>query len=411
MESTLDQKENSSSSNSLIFIFITLLIDVIGIGIIIPVLPKLIETVSGKGLADAAVLGGYMMLAYSLMQFLFSPILGNLSDRYGRRPVLLISLFGFGLDYVLMALAPTIGWLFVGRFIAGMMGASFTTATAYIADISTPEKRAQNFGLVGAAFGLGFIIGPVIGGLLGEYGPRIPFYAAAILTFLNWLYGLTILPESLPASKRRPFDWKRANPLGSLKHLFKYPLISGLIISLVLVYIASHATQSAWNFITIEKFAWTEKQVGYSLGVVGILVALVQGFLIRKINPALGNEKSIYWGMALYALGYFLFAFATEGWMMYIFLIPYCLGGIAGPALQGMMSNQVPDNEQGELQGGLTSLMSLTAIVGPPLMTNIFARFSEHDGSFYFPGAPFLLGGVLTIFSGLFAWQSLKKHR
>ncbi|MEZ4800196.1 MAG: TCR/Tet family MFS transporter [Flavobacteriales bacterium] len=418
METTLDQRdsaasspENGKTSNSLIFIFITLLIDVIGIGIIIPVLPKLIETVSGKGLADAAVLGGYMMLAYSLMQFLFSPILGNLSDRYGRRPVLLISLFGFGLDYVLMALAPTIGWLFVGRFIAGMMGASFTTATAYIADISTPEKRAQNFGLVGAAFGLGFIIGPVIGGLLGEYGPRVPFYAAAVLTFLNWLYGLTILPESLPASKRRPFDWKRANPLGSLKHLFKYPLISGLIVSLILIYVASHATQSAWNFITIEKFAWTEKQVGYSLGVVGILVALVQGFLIRKINPALGNEKSIYWGMALYALGYFLFAFASEGWMMYIFLIPYCLGGIAGPALQGMMSNQVPDNEQGELQGGLTSLMSLTSIVGPPLMTNIFARYSMHDGSFYFPGAPFLLGGILTILSGFFAWQSLKKHR
>lgn len=396
-------------SRALIFIFITLLIDVIGIGIIIPVLPQLITSVGGGSLSEAAVYGGWMMLAYSVMQFLFSPVLGNLSDQYGRRPILLISLFGFGVDYILMALAPTLGWLFAGRIIAGIMGASFTTASAYIADISTPEKRAQNFGLIGAAFGLGFIIGPMLGGLLGTYGERVPFIAAAILTFVNWLYGYFVLPESLPVEKRRKFEWKRANPIGSLKHLFRYPVIAGLVASLVLIYVASHATQSTWNFFTMERFQWDAKQVGISLTVVGILVSIVQGYLIRVINPKIGAERSVYVGIALYAIGFFLFSWAFEGWMMYVFLIPYCLGGIAGPALQGIMSTQVPDNEQGELQGGLTSLISVTSIVGPPLMTGIFAFYTSKESSMYFPGAPFLLAGVLTLISGVLAYRSLRK--
>lgn len=396
-------------SRALIFIFITLLIDVIGIGIIIPVLPELINSVAGGSLADAAVYGGWMMLAYSVMQFLFSPVLGNLSDQYGRRPILLISLFGFGVDYILMAFAPTLGWLFAGRIIAGIMGASFTTASAYIADISTPEKRAQNFGLIGAAFGLGFIIGPVLGGLLGVYGERVPFIAAAILTFINWLYGYFVLPESLPIEKRRKFDWKRANPIGSLQHLFRYPVIAGLVASLVLIYVASHATQSTWNFFTMERFQWDSKQVGISLTVVGILVSIVQGYLIRVINPKLGAERSVYIGIILYAIGFFLFSWAYEGWMMYVFLIPYCLGGIAGPALQGIMSTQVPDNEQGELQGGLTSLISVTSIIGPPLMTGIFSYYASKESRVYFPGAPFLLAGILTLVSGFLAYRSLRK--
>jgi DHA1 family tetracycline resistance protein-like MFS transporter len=396
-------------SRALIFIFITLLIDVIGIGIIIPVLPELINSVAGGSLADAAVYGGWMMLAYSVMQFLFSPVLGNLSDQYGRRPILLISLFGFGVDYILMAFAPTLGWLFAGRIIAGIMGASFTTASAYIADISTPEKRAQNFGLIGAAFGLGFIIGPMLGGLLGAYGERVPFIAAAILTFINWLYGYFVLPESLPIEKRRKFEWKRANPVGSLQHLLKYPVIAGLVASLVLIYVASHATQSTWNFFTMERFQWDSKQVGISLTVVGILVSIVQGYLIRVINPKLGAERSVYIGITLYAVGFFLFSWAYEGWMMYVFLIPYCLGGIAGPALQGIMSTQVPDNEQGELQGGLTSLISVTSIIGPPLMTGIFSYYASKESSVYFPGAPFLLAGILTLVSGFLAYRSLRK--
>lgn len=395
------------SSPALGFIFITLILDVTGLGIIIPVMPSLIEELTGSGMSDAARYGGWMMFAYAVMQFLCAPIIGGLSDRYGRRPVLLISLFGFGLDYLLMAMAPTIGWLFMGRILAGMAGASMTTAMAYIADISTPEKRAQNFGLVGAAFGLGFIIGPVIGGVLGQFGPRIPFFAAAILSLLNWLYGYFILPESLAPENRRAFDWKRANPLGSLRNLGRYPVVLGLVTSLVLVYIASHAVQSTWSYFTMERFKWNEAMVGYSLGMAGLCVALVQGVLIRKINPRLGPSRSVYTGMLMYVIGLGLFAFSNQGWMMFVFLIPYCLGGIAGPALQGIMSNSVPPNEQGELQGGMSGLLSLTSIIGPPLMTNLFAYFTSDKAPVYFPGAAFMAGAVLSLLSGLWAWRTL----
>ncbi len=343
------------------------------------------------------------------MQFLCAPILGNLSDKYGRRPVLLFSLFGFGVDYLFLSFAPTIVWLFVGRTVAGITGASITTASAYIADISTNENRAKNFGMIGAAFGLGFIIGPVIGGLLGQYGARVPFYAAAVLCLLNWLYGYFVLPESLDKEHRRPFDWRRANPIGSLKQLNKYPSLGGLIVSLVLIYIAAHAIQSNWNFFTMYKFNWDEKMVGISLGVVGLLVGIVQGGLIRYINPKLGNEKSVYVGLGLYAFGMLLFAFATQGWMMFVFLIPYCLGGIAGPALQAIISSQVPANEQGELQGALTSLMSATSIVGPLIMTNLFYYFTS-ESSIHFAGAPFLLGAILLIVSTILARRSLKRE-
>lgn len=392
------------------FIFITLLIDVTGFGIIIPVIPKLIEKLINGDLSQAATYGGWLMFSYAIVQFFCSPIIGNLSDRYGRRPVLLFSLLGFGIDYMLTAFAPTTAWLFVGRIVAGITGASMTTATAYIADVSTPEKRAQNFGLVGAAFGLGFIIGPVIGGLLGQFGPRAPFIAAAILAFLNLLYGYFILPESLAPENRRKFEWKRANPVGSLLHIQKYPVILGLVGSLVLLYIAAHATQSTWSYFTMERFGWNEAWVGISLGAVGIMVAIVQGGLIRIINPWLGQKRSVYAGLILYAIGFTLFAFATQGWMMFAFLVPYCLGGIAGPALQGIISGQVPANEQGELQGALTSLVSLTSIIGPPLMTNLFAYFTGNKAPFYFPGAPFFAGAILTIISTLLAMRSLQSY-
>ncbi|HMT29877.1 MAG TPA: MFS transporter, partial [Bacteroidia bacterium] len=274
----------------------------------------------------------------------------------------------------------------------------------------TPEKRAANFGMVGAAFGIGFIVGPVIGGLLGEYGPRVPFYAAAGLTLLNWLYGYFILPESLSVDKRRNFDWKRANPFGSVKQLRRYPLLAGLIFSLFFVYIASHAVQSTWSFFTIERFKWSESMVGYSLGTAGVLVGLVQGVLIRVINPRLGPNKSVYTGMLLYFIGLFLFAFAYKGWMMFAFLVPYCLGGITGPAIQGIMSNQVPDTEQGELQGGFASMVSITSIIGPPLMTGLFAYFTSAKAPFQFAGAPFLLGALLTLISLTLAVKSLRKH-
>jgi len=393
------------------FIFVTLLIDVIGWGIIIPVIPSLIKELTHTDTSGAAEYGGWLTGAFAGMQLLCAPLIGNLSDRYGRRPILLISLFGFGIDYLFLSFAPTMGWLFVGRIIAGITGASFTTAAAYIADISTNENRAQNFGMIGAAFGLGFIIGPGIGGLLGQFGPRIPFIAAAILCLLNWLWGYFVLPESLAPENRRKFEWKRANPLGAFNLLLRYKGIGELVISLILVYIASHAVQSNWSFFTIERFKWSPGLIGASLAVVGVLIAAVQGGLIRYTNPKLGNEKSVYVGLGLYAVGMFLFASATKGWMMFVFLIPYCAGGIAGPALQAIISGHVPPNEQGELQGALTSLMSATSIVGPPLMTGLFAYFTHNNAPVYFPGVSFLLGGILMLASAVFAYHALKTEK
>ena len=390
------------------FIFVTLLIDVIGWGIIIPVMPTLIEQLIHGNISQAATYGGLLNASYAVMQLLFAPVLGNLSDRYGRRPVLLFSLFGFSIDYIFQALSTTITWLFIGRVIAGITGSSFTTASAYIADISNEENRAKNFGLIGAAFGMGFIIGPVIGGLLGQYGARVPFYAAAVLCLLNWLYGYFVLPESLDKQHRRPFEWKRANFIGSFKLFERYTSLGPLVISLILIYIAGHAVQSNWNFYTMYKFSWSEKLIGISLGVIGVLVALVQGWLIRYINPKLGNEKSVYVGLGLYAIGMLLFGFANQSWMMFVFCVPYCLGGIAGPALQAIISRQVLPNEQGELQGALTSLMSATSIVGPLIMTNLFYFFTNKNAPVQFAGAPFILGAILMVISTFLARRSLQ---
>lgn len=399
----------TTPNNALLFIFITVLVDVIGLGIIIPIVPKLIENLTGLGINEASKYGGWLLFSFAIMQFIFSPILGGLSDRFGRRPILLLSLFGLGLDYIFHAFAPSIAWLFVGRIIAGIMGASFSTATAYIADISSPEKRAQNFGLIGAAFGLGFIIGPVIGGISSKWGTNVPFLIAAGLTLLNVIYGYFVLPESLSKDNRRAFEWKRANPISSLKNLRKHPVVSGLVISLVLTFIASHAVQSNWSFYTMYKFNWTAEIVGYSLAVVGVLVAFVQGFLIRKIIPRLGQVKSIYLGMSFSALGLLLFGLASESWMMFAFLIPYCLGGIAGPSIQGVISSQVPANEQGELQGALTSLMSLCGVFGPLLMTNLFAFATAKNSTFHVPGAPFFLASCLTLVSFYLSYRTLSK--
>jgi DHA1 family tetracycline resistance protein-like MFS transporter len=392
------------------FIFITLMIDVTGLGLIIPVFPALIQNLIDGDVSEASKYGGWLTFSYAIMQFFFAPVLGALSDKFGRRPVLLISLFGFAVDYLFLSFAPTIGWLFAGRAIAGIMGASFTTATAYIADISTHENRAQNFGMIGAAFGLGFIIGPLIGGLLGTFGPRVPFMVAAGLSFLNCLYGYFVLPESLSPEHRREFSWKRANPVGSLKQLLKYPKLGGLISSLFLIYIAAHAVQSNWSYFTIEKFNWDEKMIGISLGVVGLLVGIVQGGLIRIINPKLGNEKSVYIGLLFYAAGLLLFAFASQSWMMFAFLIPYCLGGICGPALQSIISGNVPPNEQGELQGALTSLISLTSIIGPPLMTGLFAYFTKPGTPVHFSGVAFFVGSLLMLLSAFIAYKTLRSH-
>ena len=398
-------------SAAISFIFITLLIDVTGIGLIIPVVPGLIQQLIHGTISDASRYSGWLTFAYATMQFLFAPLLGNLSDKYGRRPVLLLSLLGLGIDYIFLALAPSIGWLFVGRIIAGFAGASFTTATAYIADISNPENRAQNFGMVGAAFGVGFILGPVIGGLLGEFGVRVPFMVAAGLSLVNCLYGYFVLPESLAMENRRDFQWKRANPVSSLKRLQKYPAVGGLILSFFLVYLGSNAVQSTWSFFGIKQFNWTPRVIGISLGLVGLLVGAVQGGLIRIVNPWLGNKKSVYVGLGLYAAGLFLFSIASHSWMMFLFLVPYCLGGICGPALQSIITTQVPANEQGELQGGLTSVMSINNIIGPVLMTGLFSYFTKPTAPVHFAGAAFFLGGLFMAISLLFAYRTLRYNK
>ena len=397
----------SKKSAAVGFIFNTLLIDVIGFGIIIPVMPKLISELKQVDISTASTYGSLLMFSYAFVQFLCAPILGNLSDKYGRRPVLLFSLFGFGVDYLFLAMAPSFGWLLVGRIIAGVTGASFTTGAAYISDISTKDNRAKNFGMIGAAFGLGFIIGPVIGGLLGKLGPRIPFYAAALLALLNWAYGYFVLPESLSKANRRAFEWKRANPVGSLLHLKKYPAITALAFSILLIYIAAHAVMSTWSYYGMYRFSWDEKMVGLSLGAVGIMVSVVQGVLIRYINPKLGNEKSVFVGLGLYALGMLLFGLATQSWMMFAILLIYCLGGITMPAIQAIMAGHVPPNQQGELQGAITSLMSAAAIIGPLLMNNLFYYFTQKKAPVHLPGAPFLLGAVFMSASAMIAYHTL----
>lgn len=399
----------SSKKNAAVgFIFITMLIDIIGIGIIIPVIPKLLQELNHSDISEAAQLGGWLAFAYAFTQFLFAPFMGSLSDRFGRRPVLLISLIAFSVDYLVLALAPTVAWLFVGRIIAGITGASISTAMAYISDVSTPENKAKNFGLVGAAFGIGFIIGPVIGGLLGQYGSRVPFYAAAILCFVNFVYGYFVLPESLSPEKRRAFEWKAANPIGALARLKKFPQIILLVAAMFFMYFASHAVHGNWSFYTMYRYDWDERMVGLSLGAIGLLVALVQGGLVRFVNPRIGNGKSILLGFAFQAVGLTLIGLAVQDWMIFLFLIPYSLGGLAGPAIQSEITNHVPANEQGQIQGTLASLNSATATIGPLVMTNIFYYFTHDSAPFLFPGAPFILAAFLMIMAWIMAFKGLK---
>ena len=344
--------KTETGKHALTLIFITLLIDVIGIGIIIPIIPNLLEKLGGYTISEASSMGAWMVFAFAFPQFLFAPIMGNLSDQYGRRPIILISLFGLGLDYIFHAFAWSIPILLIGRVIAGICGASFTTASSYIADISTPEKRAQNFGLIGVAFGVGFILGPVIGGLAAEISLRAPFYFAALFSLINACLCYFFLPESLSKSNRRKFEWSRSNPIGTLIQLKKHKQVLQLMVPLFLLYLASHAVQSNWPYYTKFKFHWNERMIGLSLGMVGLMVAIVQGGLIRVVVPKLGNQKSIQLGFFLYFIGMLLFAMANQTWMMFACTSIYCLGGISGPALQSEMSLSVPANEQGELSGG-----------------------------------------------------------
>jgi DHA1 family tetracycline resistance protein-like MFS transporter len=387
---------HSNRQPGILFILVTALIDSISIGIIIPVFPKLIMSMEQCDEGRAAVIGGWLMFWFAIMQFVMSPVLGSLSDRFGRRPVLLLSLFGFGIDFLLLAFAPNLSWLFVGRILAGIMGASYTTAAAYIADISTDTNRSKHFGMLGAAFGLGFIIGPGVGGLLAQWGVRVPFIACAVLSLLNWLYGYFILPESLPTELRRPFNWKRANPIGAFINITKYKSIVGYLAVFFLLYLGAQAVMTNWQYYTMLKFGWDEKSIGISIMAVGIIVAIVQGVLVRIVNSRIGNANAMLIGLTLYTLGMAGFGFATTGTWMMVAILPYCLGGINGPAIQSLMTEAAPSDAQGELQGLITSVQSITSIVGPLLMAGIFSHFTT-AGNYYFPGAAFVTASILML--------------
>jgi DHA1 family tetracycline resistance protein-like MFS transporter len=389
----------TSKKAALSFIFITLLLDSIGFGIILPVMPELIMDVTGEPIEQAARYGGWLLFLYALMQFFAAPIMGNLSDRFGRRPVLLISLTAFGLDYMLMGFAPSLMWLVIGRIIAGISASTYGIANAYIADVFPPEERAQQFGLMGAAFGAGFIIGPVLGGLLGELGPRVPFFATAGLAFCNALFGLMVLPETLKKENRRPFELSRAHPVGAITQLARYPLVIGLVGANFIYLLGHHSLPAIWSYYTIEKFAWTPSDIGISLGAVGVFMLIVQAYLIRLAIPRFGPEKTAYFGLAMCAASFFGYALAPVGWVMYVFIVIGAAQGFVGPAVQGIMSARIPANSQGELQGAIGSISSLAAIIGPPFMTQTFAFFSGSAAPVYFPGAAFFAAGMLTLLS------------
>ncbi len=394
---------------ALLFIFITILVDVIGIGIIIPVIPGLIEKLTGEPLNDAAQWAGWLMMAFSVTQFLFAPMMGELSDRFGRKPVLILALAGLGLDYIFHAVAPTIGWLILSRLLAGVCGASFTVATAYIADVSTPATKAKNFGLVGAAFGIGFMIGPAIGGFCADWGVQAPFFVAAAFSLLNCIFGIFVIPESLPPENRRKFNWARTIPGVSLIHMKKYGALLGLLLAFILVNMAGQVMPATWSFFTMQAYGWDAKMVGISLMIVGLMVGLVQGGLTGLLVRKFGNKLVITSGFVFWTAGMLTFAFAANEVILYIALLPYVIGGIAGPTVQGLMSNRVPVDEQGNLQGVMTGMMSLTAIAGPPLYTTLFWFFGDKETDHYFPGAAFAMGAIFLMLATVVALLALRK--
>lgn len=392
-----------------VFIFIAVLVDSIGFGIILPVLPRLIMELTGVTIDRAAGYGGWLAFVYALLQFFCAPVLGNLSDRFGRRPVLLFALFTLGIDYLIMGFAPAVGWLFAGRAIAGIAGASFTPAYAYVADISPPERRAQNFGLMGAAFGIGFILGPAIGGLLGGFGPRAPFFTAGVIALANGTFGLIALPESLSQGARRAFEWRRANPLGTLRQIREYPAVTWLLGALFLWQLGHQVLPSTWAFYTISKFHWTSAEVGYSLAFVGTVMAIAQGAFTRVLIPWLGGERrAAAAGMAAAVIAYLGYALVPQGWMMYLVSLSTFVFALTFPSMNALASRQIPANAQGELQGAVASLYSLSSIVGPPLMTQVFGYFSREGAAVHFPGAAFVTAALLTVGCGVLFTRAMR---
>lgn len=396
-------KSGLSNRTALGFILMTLTINSMGIGLMLPVMPSLLTELTSLPVSDAARWGGALSVVYALMQFLVGPTLGNLSDRFGRRPVLLISMFSMAIDYLIMAFSWHLAVLFLGRALSGIAGATYSAAAAYIADVSPKEDRAKNFGLLGAGFGVGFVLGPIIGGVLGEYGPRAPFYMAAALSFLNFVLGYFMLPETLKADNRRRFEWKRSNPLGALRQLAAYPAVRTLLFAVFLFDIAHYVYPAIWSYYAEEVFAWTPGDIGLSLAFVGIGFAFVQGYLIRVLEPKLGPGRTLLAALSANLVAFAGLAFATEGWMVYALVSFAALGAMATPAFTGLMSVRIPDNSQGELQGLISSAAGLSMVVSPFIMTQVFAHYSGPDAAFSFPGAPFALAGLLILASMLIA--------
>ncbi|MGB0906609.1 MAG: TCR/Tet family MFS transporter [Maricaulaceae bacterium] len=416
------------SKNAMLFVLITVVINSVGFGILIPVLPELLKELTGLANNEAAIHGGWLTFVFAVMQFICMPIVGALSDRFGRRPIMLLSLFGLSVDYFIMGFAPTIAFLYLGRIIAGAFGATLTTANAYIADISPPETRAQNFGLVGACFGVGFMLGPVIGGILGEFGPRVPFIAAGVLSLINVAYGFVFLPETLAQEKRRTFEWKRANPFGAIISLSRIEGVKGFILVLFLLALAHTVYPSTFAFSTMENFGWDSGDVGWSLGAFGVASMIVQGGLIRIIIPKIGLFWAGVIGMISTVIAYSMMGLANAGWMIYAAGPFAAVAGLYGPALNNMMSSRISESEQGELQGAIGAAQGLAMMIGPLVMTNIFNHFADstgpRDGVFttifpekiaqsYTPGAPFLFAGalgVLSLISFLLVTTKLDRH-
>jgi len=402
--------ERPTGRKALVFVAITLLLDTVGFGLILPVLPALLVQITGQSVERAAIYGGWLAFAYAAMQFVFAPVLGGLSDRFGRRPVLLFAVGALGIDYIVQGLAPTLGWLFFGRVVAGMAGASFTPAYAYVADVSPPEKRAQNFGLIAAMFGVGFIAGPAIGGLLGGLGPRAPFFAAAALSLINFAYGVFVLPESLPAERRRAFDWKRANPLGTLLQMRKRPAVLGLLAALFLWMVAHQVMPAVWTYYTKFRFGWAEAMIGASLALAGTVMALSQAVLVRPLVKRLGERRAALLGISIAIVGYVGFATATKAWMIFAWQTTWLFAAIVMPTTQGLLSHRVEHNAQGELQGAVASLFSLSSIVGPPLLSHLFSYFTSPSAPMQLPGAAFFASAVLALAALAIYWAVTREE-
>jgi DHA1 family tetracycline resistance protein-like MFS transporter len=402
----------TSSRAALTFVLLSVFIDSLGFGIIIPSLPQVIMELTGEPLSTAADWGGYLMAVYALLQFFMAPVFGNLGDRFGRRPLLLLSLFAFGVDFLLTGLARSMAWLFTGRAFAGVFGASYATAGAYIGDISTDENRAKNFGLIGAAWGSGFTLGPVIGGFAAEhFGARAPFFAAAALALLNVAFGFFVLPESLKPENRRKFEWARANPFGALKSLTHLPMIAGLLFALFLYQIAHDSLPAVWMFYTQLKFGWGPAEMGWSLTFVGIMTVIVMAGLTNVVVSRIGERRAIVAGFLLMTAGFLGYALVPVGWMIFPAIAIGSLGGIANPSMQSVMSKQAGPQAQGELQGAMASIASIAAVLSPLFMTQLFSRFSRADAPIYLPGAPYLVSAVLVFLCVLICARSVRPAR